>query len=47
MRCRVSGVRKQRYSIVDCGFWPPASPSCRLYKPEAIGAYLLSELYAV
>ena len=22
----------------DFGRWPPASPSCRLYEPEAVGA---------
>jgi hypothetical protein len=29
-------------AILDLGFWPPASPSCRLYETEAggaIGAY--------
>ena len=26
------------FSIADCGLRPPASPSCRLYEPEAVGA---------
>jgi len=25
-------------AILDSGFWPPASPSSRLYEPEAGGA---------
>jgi hypothetical protein len=42
VRCRVAGVRIVKVSGVgnsEVGMRPPASPSCRLSEPEAIGAH--------
>jgi len=33
------GIRGQRLLNGEVGMRPPASPSCRLYEPEALGAY--------
>jgi hypothetical protein len=32
------GIGKIRMRKSECGIGPPASPSCRLYEPEAVGA---------
>jgi hypothetical protein len=37
-RCQVSGDGGIRMRKSECGMRPPASPSSRLYEPEAVGA---------
>ena len=39
MACQLKCIQmKPGPKVCEFGFRPPASPSCRLYEPEAIGA---------